>query len=308
MSGKKDKQKLKIYRFDPHQRTKDGKLVHNLYNKIIVVIGPRGAGKSFLIRDLMTLIHKIPVGKIISGTEESNHYYGQFNPDIFIEDEYTEEMIEDFVDRQKDITKKVNEDPKYKKVDNRALLLLDDCLWDDSWTKHKLMRFIFMNGRWWGITAIFGLQEPLGLPRGLRGNIDYVFICNNGNPREREVIYKNYISGFKNRKEFDKVMDSCTQDYNVLVIKKTSNSSKLKDTVFWYKARERLGFKFGSPLVWKYHGEKYDKHYQVRKEAIERKKKKEEKEKRRNKGRKTAAPKITADQLEVTRIDHAERL
>ncbi len=305
MSGKKNESKIKIYRFDPHQRDKRGKLVHSLYNKVIVVIGPRGAGKSFLIRDLMSLIPKVPVAKIISGTEESNHYYGQFNPDIFIEDEYSEEMLEDFVDRQKEITKKVNDDPKYKKVDNRALLLLDDCLWDDSWTKHKLMRFVFMNGRWWGITAVFGLQEPLGLPRGLRGNIDYVFICNNGNPKERKVIYDNYVSGFKNKKEFDKVMDNCTQDYNVLVIKKSSNSSKLRDTVFWYKAKERTNFRFGSPLVWKFHGEKYDNNYQVRKEALERKKRLEERERKKKKNKPRPFKPRFNSEPEVARVDHA---
>jgi hypothetical protein len=36
----------------------------------------------------------------------------------------------------------------YKKcsVDPRTFVILDDCLYDSSWTKDKLMRSLFMNG------------------------------------------------------------------------------------------------------------------------------------------------------------------
>lgn len=268
---KNNKSKIKIYKFDPYEKDINGNLVHDLYNKIIVVLGPRDSGKSFFIKHLMKLLGKIPIAKIINGTEESTHHYANFNPDIFIEDEYNEEVLEKFIKRQKELYSKIANDKRYKGIDPRALLLLDDCLYDDSWTKSKLMRLIFMNGRWWGITFIVAMQTPLGIPPQLRGNIDYVFICKHPNPIDREKIFKNYVSGFKNRKEFEKVHDVCTDNYNVLVIKKTAQSSKLQDIVFHYKAQPEFNFKFGSPTIWAYHGKYYvgQKTYNKRKEEFE---------------------------------------
>ena len=32
-------------------------------------------------------------------------------------------------------------------IDPRTFCILDDCLYDNSWAKDKLMRLLFMNGR-----------------------------------------------------------------------------------------------------------------------------------------------------------------
>ena len=36
-------------------------------------------------------------------------------------------------------------------IDSRAFVILDDCLYDQSWTRDKVMRLLFMNGRHWKI-------------------------------------------------------------------------------------------------------------------------------------------------------------
>ncbi len=60
----------------------------------IVVIGKAGTGKSTLIRYLLFLKRSIiPVGMVVSGTEDSNCFYSDIFPPLFIHDEYDEEII-----------------------------------------------------------------------------------------------------------------------------------------------------------------------------------------------------------------------
>ena len=51
------------------------------------------------------------------------------------------------------------------KLDPRAFVILDDCLYDASWTKDKMMRLLFMNGRHWKIMLVITMQYPLGIPQ-----------------------------------------------------------------------------------------------------------------------------------------------
>ena len=43
---------------------------------VVVLIGKRDTGKSFLVRDLLFHHQGIPIGTVISGTEEGNGFYG----------------------------------------------------------------------------------------------------------------------------------------------------------------------------------------------------------------------------------------
>jgi len=45
-------------------------------------------------------------------------------------------------------------------------------------------------------------------------------------------------------------MDQCTQNYECLVIDNTSQSSKLEDCIFYYKAEIHPDFRIGAPEFW----------------------------------------------------------
>ena len=55
---------------------------------VIVLIGRRDTGKSFLVRDLLYYHQDIPMGTVISGTEAGNGFYSKYVPKLFIHDEY----------------------------------------------------------------------------------------------------------------------------------------------------------------------------------------------------------------------------
>ena len=220
---------------------------------VIVLIGRCDTGKSFLVRDLLFYQQDIPVGTVISGTEAGNSFYSEHIPKLFIHDEYNSSIIENILKRQKTCMKQVMKEMQtYKKsnIDPRTFVILDDCLYDSSWTKDKLMRLLFMNGRHWKILLIITMQYPLGIPPNLRTNIDYVFILREPYINNRKKIYENYAGMFPTFESFCQVMDQCTENYECLVINNNSKSNKLTEQIFWYKAENHPSFKLGSKEYW----------------------------------------------------------
>ena len=220
---------------------------------VVVFIGKRGVGKSYLVRDLLYYHQDIPIGVVIAGTEEGNGFYGKMVPKLFIHNEYNNAIIENILKRQKSVLRQMRKEMEtYKRstIDPRTFVILDDCLYDASWTKDKMMRLLFMNGRHWKIMLIITMQYPLGVPPNLRTNIDYVFILREPYIENRKRIFDNYAGMFPTFESFCQVMDQCTENYECLVINNTSKSNKITDQVFWYKADSHNDFKLGSKEFW----------------------------------------------------------
>ena len=85
----------------------------------------------------------------------------------------------------------------YTKIDPRAFLILDDCLYDNSWVRDKNIRALFMNGRHYHMMFIITMQYALGIPPNLRTNIDYVFILRENYQSNRKRLYENFAGMFK---------------------------------------------------------------------------------------------------------------
>ena len=220
---------------------------------VVVLIGRRDTGKSFLVRDLLYYHQDIPIGTVISGTEAGNGFFAAHVPKLFIHDEYNTAIIENILKRQKTVLKQIKKEMEaYKRtnIDPRAFVILDDCLYDNKWTKDKMMRLLFMNGRHWKIMLIITMQYPLGIPPNLRTNIDYVFILREPYIANRKRIYENYAGMFPTFESFSQVMDQCTENFECLVINNNSKSNKLHDQIFWYKAQSHTNFKLGSKEFW----------------------------------------------------------
>ena len=226
---------------------------HGSSGPVIVLIGRRDTGKSYLVRDILYYQQDIPIGTVISGTEAGNGFYSKHVPKLFIHDEYNSAIIENILKRQKQVIKQIKKETEtYKKsnIDGRTFVILDDCLYDAGWTKDKMMRLLFMNGRHWKVMLIITMQYPLGIPPNLRTNIDYVFILREPYIANRKRIYENYAGMFPTFESFCQVMDQCTENYECLVINNNAKSNSLKDQIFWYRAEPHGDFKLGSKEFW----------------------------------------------------------
>ena len=234
---------LKLKKFDMSSIKSD---------KVVLFIGKRETGKSFLVRDLLWHNRDLPVGTVISGTEGANQFYSKMIPSIFIHDEYTPEIINNFVKRQGRLIKKqVGGVAEYQNIDPRAFLILDDCLYDNTWVKDKNVRSLFMNGRHFKAFFIITSQYSLGIPPNLRTNVDYVFVLRETIHSNRRRLYEQYCGMFPTYEFFCTVMDQCTENFECLVIDNNSKSSKLEQQAFWYKGTDHPDFRLGADILWK---------------------------------------------------------
>lgn len=221
---------------------------------VIVLIGRRDTGKSFLVKDLLYHHQDIPVGTVISGTEAGNHFYENMVPPRFIHDEYDVSIIQQLMLRQRQVLEQMRDEQRAtgraSSFDPRAFLIMDDCLYDDSWARDKLVRMMFMNGRHWKLMVVITMQYPLGIPPNLRTNVDYVFILRETYMSNKRRIYENYAGMFPTFDSFVQVMEQCTENYECLVINNNVKSNKLTDQVFWYKAEPHADYRLGSRDYW----------------------------------------------------------
>jgi hypothetical protein len=248
---------IKLKKFDMTSIRKDS---------VVLFIGKRCTGKSWLVRDLMYHHKSLPIGTVISGTESANAFYGNIIPSIFIHPEYTENIIKNVIKRQKLCISKIKKQVMKQGnslINPNAFLILDDCLYDNSWVRSKHIRTLFMNGRHYKLLFIITMQYALGIPPNLRTNVDYVFILRENIVQNRKRLYESFAGMFPNLNVFNQVMDQCTENYECLVVHNNAKSNKLEDQVFWYKAKLCPPFQIGSAEYWNYHKKNYKENNNV---------------------------------------------
>jgi hypothetical protein len=222
---------------------------------MIVLIGKKDTGKSFLVRDILANTRAcFPVGTVISGTEVANPFFQDMVPSKLIHDKYSPGIVMNAIKRQLAVKQQRNLDKKAhggnSNSDPRAFLILDDCLYDKSWINEESTRYVFMNGRHIDMVTLITMQYPLGITPNLRTNIDFVFILRENNITNRKRIYDNYAGMFPTFEMFCQFMDQCTENYECLVIANGVQSNKLEDQVFWYKASDHPSFRLCDDSLW----------------------------------------------------------
>lgn len=222
---------------------------------MIVVIGKKDTGKSFLVKDILYHAQNaFPVGTVISGTEVANEFFQHMVPSKLIHDKYKPDIVMNTIKRQLAVKTHRNQEKNRNggnsNVDPRAFLILDDCLYDATWIREESTRYVFMNGRHIDLMTIITMQYPLGITPNLRTNVDFIFILRETMINNRKRIYDNYAGMFPTFEMFCQFMDQCTENYECLVICNGVSSNKLEDQVFWYKAAEHPPFKLCDDTLW----------------------------------------------------------
>lgn len=212
-------------------------------------------GKSTALKSILyAKRHIIPCAMVMSGTEDTNHFYKKFIPSSFVYNEYNENKIEDFIKRQKLA--------KNYLPNAWSALIVDDCTDNPAIFRKPTQQKLFKNGRHYQCLYFLSLQYAIDLPVSLRTNIDASFIFREPILKNRKSIYENLASIIPSFQIFCLLMDALTENYSCLVIMNQTISNKWEDSVFYYKADiPPQGWLLGSPELWDFHHKRYDPEY-----------------------------------------------
>ena len=107
-------------------------------DRIVLLVGKRGTGKSTLLNDLLSYLYKeYDDGCGMSPTPESQEMFANYMPTSCIYPEFDGEKIKELVD----MVRKLNQNGIYR----RLFVLLDDCMFDKKVMAGTPMREIHMN-------------------------------------------------------------------------------------------------------------------------------------------------------------------
>jgi hypothetical protein len=220
---------------------------------VVVFIGKRKTGKSFLIRDLLYHKRSFPIATVISATEGANCFYSDMIPSIFIHTKFSDELVGNVLKRQ-EMIKAQNKVRKAKGMsvhDERTVFVMDDMMaMKNKWVRSEQVASMFCNGRHYNCLFLLSLQYVMGIPPDLRNNVDWVFILRENIHKSKKKLYENWAGIFPKFDMFDSVLNQCTENFECIVIKANSNSNKIEECVFWYKAEPHEDCKLCLPKYW----------------------------------------------------------
>lgn len=242
---------LIVHRMDMAEKALEFQ-IDGFRSPVIVIIGPPGAGKTTLARDILFHYRHLPHGIVIAGKDADRKGYEQITGGrvdaVGVFGEYSPALLETFFRRQLHVITTSRQNNTDRTDDNRVFMLLDDCMFDDSWCRDKIIRLAFMNGRHWKAMMIITLRSPLGVPPVLRTNIDYAFLfaMKSSSEKDRRRMYENYASVFPSLEAFNSVFEQLAVKHECMVMCFDARSARLQDHVKFYQAQVRKSFALGN--------------------------------------------------------------
>lgn len=240
----------------------------------VLIIGHPGCGKSWLVKEFFYLGQDIyPVSRVWHGSEDTTSFYSSFTKSLYVSTEYTDRAFNHMIYRQKKV---VND-----KGNAKAIICFDDIGADPSIfnAKKSPFRVAAKNARnWGGVMLIFVIHHISEINRLIRSIPDFVFLFKTASREDVNDLFRFFGGAFENKRQFTAIYQQCTGEHKCMVIDLKSQSTKLKDKVYWYKAHDLTDWKnFGCFEYKVWANTRYDRNWQNRHfEEIEREMNKDE--------------------------------
>lgn len=229
---------LKIRRFDMSK-------IKN--NRALFLIGRRGTGKSFLLKDILyNLRNRVDTAYAMCPTATSLEMFGTCIPPANIYEKYDESFVKCLFNAL-DVLKKTGH-PR------SVALALDDIMYKKNVMKSETMREVMMNGRHVNMWVINCVQYLMDMGPDARTQIDYVFVLKTSSVNERQKLWKYFFGMFESFDMFNQTINKCTENFECLVLDQTEPKNSIQESVFYYKADPRLEnvtFQVGRSIYWK---------------------------------------------------------
>ncbi len=240
--------KLDIKKFDLSLINKDD---------LILIIGKKNTGKSFLIKHILSYFSKTsnnykPFGLIFS--PDSKNIYNNIIPLILREYELDEKIIIKIFNKynlyKERIGLGINENTS-------SFLVFDDCIFFNNKLYNEYLLKLILLKKLLNILIIISIQDILFLlNKDIKNKIHYLFISTNklkfnNNNQEVENIYKIYANFIPSFDIFKQIcLFSTSNEFEFLVINNDINKN-WENRVYWFKANKVEEYKLCIDYYWK---------------------------------------------------------
>ena len=212
-------------------------------NCVWLLIGPRNTGKSVLLKDLLyNTRDNYDFGMAMTATVSTVDTLKEIFPHKLI---YTNGY--DYAKGEKflETCKKLVQQRKKR----NCLLVLDDCMFENSVMKTETQKNLHLNGRHYNTSIFNTTQYSMIIPTQIRSNIDYVLALSDSITSNRRKLYEYFFGMFPSYRTFDKVFSKITENYGAMVIDRTQKSGQVTDMIKWYRASVDVPvFRIGKPI------------------------------------------------------------
>lgn len=185
---------------------------------LILLCASPGAGKSYMIRYLLTTMckrGKFNYGIIITGTDFDGEYSNIID-DQYIYSGWDEQLIQDVMDMQINAGG-MNAPPMF--------IVLDDCLGMVDFSSTVWVELVSRH-RHYNITPIIAVQHLLGIKSPLTYNCArYCIMFKQTSEKAIKTLYSYFGQCFNTWKEFRTYLDANTKDYATLVYDAKGNTN-----------------------------------------------------------------------------------
>ncbi len=142
----------------------------------VVVLGPRGSGKTVFMKWLMYCMRKkLDVAAVFCPTRDTREEYHQFIPKSHVYPEYSKIRLGAIYETQRKLHEQVTQSGHGSKLNNLGIIL-DDCMFDKEEVKGKAIRAIMMNGRHENVFFVNAVQYVVDFPKDLRSQVGVLVV------------------------------------------------------------------------------------------------------------------------------------
>ena len=152
----------------------------------------------------------------------------------------------------------------------RLTIVIDDCGGDKDFMHHKIIRMLLAEGRHFGITCVFMLQDLSQMHKQDRRNFDYIGMMYTADDDVISEVKKYYISRrTADLATFTNILGALTMNKNIMWIDNTKTPQTIEDYIY-HRSEYLKDYKFkriGSIRVHEYHNEHYIDMEKMKKKA-----------------------------------------
>lgn len=200
-------------------------------SEVLHVVGKPSSGKTFLILFILyALKHLYAVCQVFCGTEDTQNAFTPVVGGAFVSSTYDEHQHRKQIARQSICKKEC--------AQGSMIEVIDDFGYNTKISKSETIIQSHKNGsQWFDQLLIMGYQSIRDIPEKILNSPSKVFIFMETEDSNRRKIHRAYFKVLiPEYKDFAQLMNDICQDFTCLVVDLKSQTSKLEDSLFYYKA------------------------------------------------------------------------